>query len=82
MPLVGQSLTLAGCWVQRLCLKTTSPHRPTSAHLWHLWHAGRSILYSMCEWGVADPWTWAASVGNSWRATEVQPGTVHNTTQN
>ena len=25
----------------------------------------------MCEWGVADPWTWAATVGNSWRATEV-----------
>ncbi|KAI7846119.1 hypothetical protein COHA_000380 [Chlorella ohadii] len=32
---------------------------------------GRPILYSMCEWGVADPWTWAATVGNSWRATEV-----------
>ena len=33
--------------------------------------AGRPMLYSMCEWGVADPWTWASAVGNSWRATEV-----------
>jgi alpha-galactosidase len=33
---------------------------------------GRPLLYSLCEWGVADPWTWAAAVGNSWRATEVQ----------
>jgi alpha-galactosidase len=21
----------------------------------------------MCEWGVAAPWHWAKSVGNSWR---------------
>jgi alpha-galactosidase len=21
----------------------------------------------MCEWGVAAPWQWAKSVGNSWR---------------
>lgn len=32
---------------------------------------GRPILYSMCEWGVADPWLWAPAVGNSWRTTEV-----------
>ena len=24
---------------------------------------GRSIVYSLCEWGVADPWTWAPEVG-------------------
>lgn len=29
----------------------------------------RPIFYSMCEWGVDDPATWAASVGNSWRTT-------------
>ena len=23
----------------------------------------------MCEWGVDDPATWAAKVGNSWRTT-------------
>jgi hypothetical protein len=23
--------------------------------------------FSMCEWGVAGPWHWAPSVGNSWR---------------
>jgi len=30
---------------------------------------GRPILYSMCEWGVDDPATWARPVGNSWRTT-------------
>ncbi|KAH3756401.1 alpha galactosidase [Pelomyxa schiedti] len=30
----------------------------------------RSIFYSMCEWGVEDPATWAEPVGNSWRTTE------------
>jgi len=30
---------------------------------------GRSIFFSMCEWGVEDPATWAPGVGNSWRTT-------------
>eukprot|EP00891_Asterochloris_glomerata_P004554 jgi/Astpho2/4554/e_gw1.00067.147.1_t len=30
---------------------------------------GKPILYSLCEWGVADPWLWAPKVGNSWRTT-------------
>lgn len=30
---------------------------------------GRPIFYSMCEWGVEDPGTWARPVGNSWRTT-------------
>ncbi|MFC0437264.1 glycoside hydrolase family 27 protein [Kutzneria buriramensis] len=30
---------------------------------------GRPILYSICEWGQNQPWTWAAPVGNSWRTT-------------
>ncbi|HTI25185.1 MAG TPA: glycoside hydrolase family 27 protein [Kutzneria sp.] len=29
----------------------------------------RPILYSICEWGQNQPWTWAAPVGNSWRTT-------------
>ncbi|EPS41014.1 hypothetical protein H072_5097 [Dactylellina haptotyla CBS 200.50] len=29
--------------------------------------AGRPILYSMCNWGTADVWNWAAPIGNSWR---------------
>jgi len=28
---------------------------------------GRKILFSMCDWGVQDPWIWAQNVGNSWR---------------
>ncbi|CAF3315848.1 unnamed protein product [Rotaria socialis] len=31
--------------------------------------SGRSIFYSMCEWGVDKPALWAPNVGNSWRTT-------------
>jgi alpha-galactosidase len=30
---------------------------------------GRPIVYSICEWGVNDPATWAGDVGNLWRTT-------------
>lgn len=30
---------------------------------------GRPIFFSMCEWGVDNPATWAPEVGNSWRTT-------------
>ena len=30
---------------------------------------GHPIFFSMCEWGVEDPATWAPEVGNSWRTT-------------
>ena len=30
---------------------------------------GWPIFYSMCEWGVDSPATWAPAVGNSWRTT-------------
>jgi alpha-galactosidase len=30
---------------------------------------GRPILYSLCNWGQENPWTWGADVGNSWRTT-------------
>jgi alpha-galactosidase len=30
---------------------------------------GRPIFFSMCEWGVDNPATWAPNVGNSWRTT-------------
>jgi len=30
---------------------------------------GRPIVYSICEWGVNDPWTWAGDVGHLWRTT-------------
>jgi alpha-galactosidase len=31
--------------------------------------SGRPIYFSLCEWGEADPATWAGAVGNSWRTT-------------
>jgi alpha-galactosidase len=30
---------------------------------------GRPIFYSLCEWGLYQPWLWAPEVGNSWRTT-------------
>ncbi|KAK6131843.1 hypothetical protein DH2020_034417 [Rehmannia glutinosa] len=31
---------------------------------------GRTIFYSLCEWGVHDPALWAGKIGNSWRTTD------------
>jgi alpha-galactosidase len=31
--------------------------------------SGRQILYSLCNWGQENVWTWGAQVGNSWRTT-------------
>ncbi len=31
--------------------------------------SGRPIVFSLCEWGLDDPWKWAGSVGNLWRTT-------------
>jgi alpha-galactosidase len=33
-------------------------------------YTGRPIFFSMCEWGVEDPATWAKPIGNSWRTTD------------
>ena len=30
---------------------------------------GRPIVFSLCSWGVGEPWKWAASVGHLWRTT-------------
>jgi alpha-galactosidase len=32
-------------------------------------NTGRPIVYSLCEWGVNDPASWAGGVGNLWRTT-------------
>jgi len=32
-----------------------------------LYAAGRPIVFSLCEWGTADPWLWAKDVGHLWR---------------
>lgn len=31
--------------------------------------AGRPVVFSICEWGDHDPWTWAQDVGHLWRTT-------------
>jgi alpha-galactosidase len=31
--------------------------------------AGRSILFSICEWGDNKPWLWAKDIGHMWRTT-------------
>jgi len=34
-----------------------------------LYAAGRPIVFSLCEWGTANPWEWAGEVGHLWRTT-------------
>jgi alpha-galactosidase len=31
---------------------------------------GRPIVYSLCEWGLEQVWTWGADTGNLWRTTD------------
>src|SRR5262249_50430369 len=30
---------------------------------------GRPMVYSLCEWGLDNVWTWGAQTGNLWRTT-------------
>ncbi|MBX5438384.1 MAG: glycoside hydrolase family 27 protein [Thermoflavifilum sp.] len=32
-------------------------------------HCGRPIVFSICEWGLENPWEWAPQLGNLWRTT-------------
>lgn len=32
-------------------------------------NAGRSVVFSICEWGDNEPWKWAPEVGHMWRVT-------------
>jgi len=31
--------------------------------------SGRSIVFSICEWGEGKPWKWGEGIGNLWRTT-------------
>ena len=36
--------------------------------------AGRPIVFSICDWGVSQPWEWARGVGHLWRTTfDIRP---------
>jgi alpha-galactosidase len=34
-----------------------------------IYKAGRPMVFSMCEWGLSKPWSWASDVGHLWRTT-------------
>lgn len=34
-----------------------------------LYSAGRPVVFSLCEWGDNQPWTWGKDVGHLWRTT-------------
>jgi alpha-galactosidase len=34
-----------------------------------IYAAGRPMIFSLCEWGNSQPWTWAQNVGHLWRTT-------------
>jgi alpha-galactosidase len=31
--------------------------------------ANANVVYSVCDWGTKQPWSWAAAIANSWRTT-------------
>ena len=36
--------------------------------------AGRPIVFSICEWGISQPWTWGKGIGHLWRTTfDIRP---------
>ncbi|KAH7689998.1 Glycoside hydrolase family 27 protein [Dioscorea alata] len=47
----------------------TSPKERYNTMSKALLNSGRSIFFSLCEWGQENPATWASGVGNSWRTT-------------
>jgi alpha-galactosidase len=47
----------------------TSPQQRDTTMRDALAKTGRSILFSLCEWGDDNVWTWGAGVGNMWRTT-------------
>ncbi|KAF2597754.1 hypothetical protein F2Q68_00007171, partial [Brassica cretica] len=52
------------------CFNTgTSPKERYPKMSKALLNSGRSIFFSLCEWGQEDPATWAGDIGNSWRTT-------------
>ena len=34
-----------------------------------LFHAGRPVVFSICEWGDSQPWLWGKEIGHLWRTT-------------
>jgi alpha-galactosidase len=51
------------------CFSTTAPEDRYPVMSQSLNQSGRTIFFSMCEWGSDDPAFWAPTVGNSWRTT-------------
>ncbi|EDQ85648.1 uncharacterized protein MONBRDRAFT_29066 [Monosiga brevicollis MX1] len=41
--------------------------------------SGRPMHFNLCEWGKQDPWKWAGSIAQSWRATGDHVGTWEST---
>jgi alpha-galactosidase len=57
----------------RRCLPEDPPGRSSKTEYilmsQALRNTGRPILFSLCEHGGSEPWTWAAEVGHMWRTT-------------
>ncbi|MFI6151620.1 glycoside hydrolase family 27 protein [Kitasatospora sp. NPDC051170] len=59
-----------GCWLNTCPNGTKAPAQARyTAMRDALAGTGRPILFSLCNWGEENVWTWGASVGNSWRTT-------------
>nr|WP_234327302.1 ricin-type beta-trefoil lectin domain protein [Streptomyces sp. NRRL WC-3742] len=59
-----------GCWLNTCPNGNKAPAQTRyTAMRDALAATGRPILFSLCNWGEENVWTWGASVGNSWRTT-------------
>jgi alpha-galactosidase len=67
--------TFADWGIDYLKYDTCGDHRGKSARERYtkmsdaLQATGRPIVFSICEWGVNQPWKWAQDVGHLWRTT-------------
>jgi alpha-galactosidase len=58
-------------WKYDNCNTPSGPSEPRYVTMRDaLTSSGRAMLYSMCQWGNDDVWTWGSTVGNSWRITQ------------
>ncbi|BFV59659.1 ricin-type beta-trefoil lectin domain protein [Kitasatospora sp. CMC57] len=59
-----------GCWLNSCPNGSKAPAQTRYTTMRDALAAtGRPILFSLCNWGEDNVWTWGAGIGNSWRTT-------------
>jgi alpha-galactosidase len=66
----NDTLTLTCCRCHLTANETKDPSPEYAQMSAALNATGRPILFSICNWGKHDTWTWAPAIANSWRTTQ------------